>query len=51
MRINELKVVGKEFAYDVCHKMYILESEKDKQEVLSANYKILPIGKLENTYH
>lgn len=43
MKINNIEVTAKEFAYNGCHKFYILEDEKDKQEAKSDGYMISPI--------
>ena len=50
MIINGQKVIGKQFAYDGCHKMYIIEDSEDLDNALNYNYDILPIEKLEQTY-
>ena len=51
MRINGVEVVGNEFAYDGCHKIYICESENDKKEAVAIGYEILPIEILEETWN
>ena len=53
MKINKKKVNGKEFAFDGCHKIYILEKPADKIDCLEAGYKqpdIFPIWKLPEIY-
>ena len=50
MKINGIETKAKEFAYDGCHKIYLLEDEQDKQETMKIGYRILPIEKLEETY-
>lgn len=30
MKINNKEVIGKQFAYDGCHKIYIIEDLQDK---------------------
>lgn len=50
MKINGKEVLGTKFAYDGCHKIYIIEDDKDLMEALNLNYDIFPIGKLEDTY-
>lgn len=39
------------FAYDGCHKIYILEDDDDLIEAQDLDYRILPIEKIENTYN
>ena len=50
MQINNIEVIGDCFAYDGCHKIYILESEKDKKEAIEIGYDILPLYRLESTF-
>lgn len=40
---------GMNFAFDGCHKIYILRTEEEK-EALKMGYNILPIEKLKETY-
>lgn len=46
--INEGEI--KKFAYDGCHKIYLIESEEQEKEAKSYKYEILPIEELLNTY-
>jgi hypothetical protein len=50
MKINNVEVVGNKFAYDGCHKIYIIEDEQDEQKAIDCGYEILDISKLVNTY-
>lgn len=50
MKINNLEVKAKQFAYDDCHKIYIIEDDEDLLDAKRANYTILPIEKIEETY-
>lgn len=50
MKINNLKVTEKYFAYDDCHKIYIIEDKEDLKEAKEIGYTILPIEKIEETY-
>ena len=50
MLINYREVIGTEFAYDGCHKIYVLEDVTDKQESMEIGYHIYPIGQLEEVY-
>ena len=50
MTINGIKTDAKEFAYDGCHKIYLIENDNDKKECLETSYEILPISKLKQTY-
>jgi hypothetical protein len=48
--INGKETSAKEFAYDGCHKIYLLESERDKEDARDSEYDILPISKLKRTF-
>lgn len=48
--INDTKVYGTEFAYDDCHKIYVIEDEEDKKESLQYGYKIYPISDIEEAF-
>ena len=52
MLINNIPVItnGK-FAYDRCHKIYILENQADEDMMIEYDYTILPIEQLEETYN
>lgn len=53
MKINDLEVVGKQFVYDGCHKIYIIENEQDKKHAIEAGYSendFFDISKIENIY-
>lgn len=50
MKINGIEVLGDKFAYDGCHKIYIIEDKDDEEDALSCGYSLLPIEKLEMTY-
>lgn len=51
MKINNIETKATLFAYDDCHKMYIIEDEQDLKEAKESGYTILPIKELENTYN
>lgn len=40
----------KKFAYDGCHKIYLLESEDQEKEARDCGYRILPVEDLKKTY-
>lgn len=50
MKVNGIEIIGDKFAYDGCHKIYIIEDVDDWRTALESGYKILPIEKLEETY-
>jgi len=51
MEINGKKTNATHFAYDSCHKIYLLEDQQDLGEARDSGYDILPISKLEKTFH
>jgi len=51
MKINSIDVIGEKFAYDGCHKIYILEDEKDAKEALEKKYQIYDLDDIEDTYN
>ena len=50
MKINNVEVVGNKFAYDGCHKIYIIEDTEDEQKAIDCGYEILNISDLIDTY-
>ena len=50
MTINGIKTKAKQFAYDGCHKIYLIEDETDLNEA-KRGYSILPISKLKKTFN
>lgn len=50
MKINSIEITQKIFAYDGCHKIYLLNSDDDKKEALDLGYYILPINQIEEVY-
>ena len=50
MKINNIEITSKHFAYDGCHKIYLIESKDDEKEALEIGYDILPIEVLKETY-
>lgn len=50
MRINDREVVGDKFAYDGCHKIYLLEDQTDVDEARRTGYTICQISELEELW-
>lgn len=50
MKINNQDTTAKAFAYDGCHKIYLLEKDEHWQEASESGYTILPIEKLIQTF-
>ena len=45
MKINGKEILGKEFAFDGCHKIYIIEDDDDKKMAIEYGYIIKNIYK------
>lgn len=51
LEINGKTVIGNTFAYDGCHKIYILEDTGDTKEAIKNGYKICLIETIEDVYN
>ena len=51
MKINNQEVSAKEFAYDGCHKIYLIETENDRGEASDSGYEIHDIGSLKSMFN
>lgn len=51
MKINKELVLGNKFAYDGCHKIYIIEDNEDLEQALSYEYNIYDIKDIEDIYN
>lgn len=49
--VNKQQIIDEQFAYDGCHKIYIIEDESDREIALSCDYKIHPISELEEKFN
>jgi hypothetical protein len=50
MKINNQLTKAKHFAFDGCHKIYLIESKADKEEAIATGYSIYPISQLQQSY-
>ena len=50
MKINGTEINAKQFAYDGCHKIYLIEDADDYQEA-KHGYDIIPIGYIRNKWN
>ena len=48
--VNNQKIIDDKFAYDNCHKIYIIEDEEDLQKATDLGYNIYNIDELEQKY-
>jgi len=46
MIINGIKVTATEFAFEGCHKFYLIENDAERKSALELDYDIYPIEKL-----
>ena len=51
LEINGRTVFGNTFAYDGCHKIYILEDTEDTKQAIKNGYKICLIETIEDVYN
>ena len=51
MNLNGKPVTAKKFAFDGCHKIYLLDTTAQATEARLSGYTILPIARLEETYN
>lgn len=51
MKINGREVKGKLFAFDGCHKIYIIEDEDDYEKADELGYNIYDIEDIEEAYN
>ena len=49
--INGKEVIGDKFAYDGCHKIYIIENEEDVKECKELGYEIYPISEIKEKWN
>ena len=50
MKINGQEIIADKFAYDGCHKIYIIEDEEDLEMAKEYEYEIHDIKELEDIY-
>lgn len=50
MRINGIEVTAQHFAFDGCHKIYLLDDEAEVEDAIETGYNIFPISELEEAY-
>jgi len=50
MKINDKPTHAKKFAFDGCHKIYLIESKVDEADAKAHGYEIFPISQLQDAY-
>lgn len=51
MKVNGIEIIGSKFAYDGCHKIYIIEDEVDERKALELGYDIFIMDELEDAWN
>lgn len=51
MRVNGHEITAEEFAFDECHKIYLINSTADREKLLGYGYELFPIEDLEYAYN
>lgn len=52
MKINGVDVINNGyFAYDGCHKIYVLETDDDMENSIKTGYNVYPIKDIKNCYN
>lgn len=50
MKINGKEITAEKFAFDGCHKIYLIENENDESEAKRCKYNLLPVSELKETF-
>ena len=49
-KVNGIEITAKEFGYDGCHKIYLIESDADRKQLIGYGYDIHPISELKDAF-
>jgi hypothetical protein len=51
LKVNGIEITAKEFAFDGCHKIYLINSDEERTKFIDMGYDpLLPIKELEDAY-
>lgn len=50
MKVNNKEILGDKFAFDGCHKIYIIEDNLDEKEAIDYGYDIYELKDLKDIY-
>jgi hypothetical protein len=50
LKINDVEITAKNFAWDGCHKIYLINSDKERSEAESSGYTLFPINELPEVF-
>ena len=48
MKINNIEIKAKMFAFEGCHKFYLIEDEQDRKKATDLGYKVFHISHLQD---
>ena len=51
MKVNGFELKGRRFAYEGCHKIYIIENEEESKEAIDIGYNLYSIDELEDIFN
>jgi hypothetical protein len=51
IKINGKTITGDRFAFDGCHKIYIIDTPEEETQALKYGYNIYPIKEIEEAYN
>jgi hypothetical protein len=49
-KVNGVEITAKQFAYDGCHKIYLINYEEDRESAEECGYTVFPIEGLHDAY-
>jgi hypothetical protein len=50
LKVNNVEITAKQFAWDGCHKIYLINSEDDRKAAHSGGYTLYTIAELQEVY-
>lgn len=51
MKLNGIELEATRFAYEGCHKIYIIENEEESKEAIDIGYDLYSIDELEDVFN
>jgi len=49
--INKMPITAENFAFDGCHKIYLIGNDEEKEKALEIGYNILPIAAIKRAWY
>lgn len=50
LKVNGVEITAKQFAYEGCHKIYLINSEEDRESAQDCGYPMFPIEGIKEAY-